>query len=127
MSGWLLLGVLTACAPRGAPPATSVDPATVTHTDDDTLAASVGRRVVLVGRADDAKLGAVVVVGDTPVWLAGHDAWPDGWRGANVRVAGRLDRRALAPEPEVGPNGERSAGMVGDAWVIDDAVPEREP
>jgi hypothetical protein len=86
------------------------------------LAASLGKSVSLVGVAENAKLGAVVVpASGGPVYVTGLDSWPDHLSKTRVRVSGTLQERKLAPDPVVGPNGERSAGMEGMAYVIDDA------
>jgi hypothetical protein len=85
------------------------------------LAAEHLERVVkVVGEADDAKAGAIVVLADgVPVYLSGVDAWPAEVRGRAVRVTGTLRVGQPAPQARVSPSGEHSAGMTGSALVIE--------
>lgn len=88
----------------------------------------LGQTVTLVGVARDAHAGAVVLLSDgTPVYVAGLDSWDVRWDRRRVKVTGVLRERKLAPDPEVGPHGEVSHGMEGDALVIDDAKWEDAP
>ncbi len=68
--------------------------------------------VRLVGVAQDAKGGAVVLIEGAPVYLEGVDAWPEGLRGAVVRVVGAtMAQRPYLPEATVGPDGAVSQGV----------------
>ena len=79
--------------------------------------------VTLVGVARDAHSGAVVLLSDgTPVYVVGLDEWDEQWNRKQIKITGTLRKRELAPDPEVGPNGEVSHGMFGDALVLEDAV-----
>ena len=56
---------------------------------------NLGRRVTLVGRAIDTKLGAVLLGRDFAVYIEGLQSWPEGYyrgdgRGRRVRVRGIL-------------------------------------
>jgi len=63
-----------------------------------------------VGVAQDAKGGAVVVVGGAVIYLEGVGAWPDGAVGAAVRVQGARVLRRQLPEATVGDDGAVSQG-----------------
>jgi hypothetical protein len=77
-----------------------------------------GEHGVWRGKAEDAKLGAVVMISGVPLYVDGLSSWPDELRGQQIQLEGTLKRRELAPDPVLGPNGERSAGMEGEAWVV---------
>jgi hypothetical protein len=84
--------------------------------------------VTLVGTARDAHQGAVVVLADgTPVYIAGLPSWEDAWDRKRIVAKGVLRRRRLAPDPAVGPRGERSHGMVGASLMLEDATWEAAP
>ena len=79
--------------------------------------------VTLVGIARDAHSGAVVLLSDdTPVYIVGLNYWDDEWNRKRIKITGVLRDSELAPDPEVGPDGEHSHGMFGDALVLEDAV-----
>lgn len=83
----------------------------------------VGDEVTVQGMAGNAKLGAVVMTSDRePVYIAGLDEWDDALNRKTVAVTGRLAQESLSPEPQVGPNGEQSTGMVGECYVLHDAT-----
>jgi hypothetical protein len=79
-----------------------------------------GEHGVWRGKAEDAKLGAVLVVSGEPLYVDGLGSWPDELRGQQIELSGTLQQRKLAPDPVVGPAGEQSAGMEGSAWVVMD-------
>jgi hypothetical protein len=54
---------------------------------------NLGRRVTLVGRAINTKLGAVLMGRDFAVYIDGLQSWPEGYyrgRGRRLRVSGIL-------------------------------------
>lgn len=82
----------------------------------------VDQEVTLAGVARDSHQGAVVLLSDgTPVYIRGLYCWDAELNFKRVKVTGILRERKIAPDPEVGPSGEVSHGMVGDAWVLEDA------
>jgi hypothetical protein len=77
----------------------------------------------VTGTARDAALGAVVLRDDgVAIFIDGLGSWPADLHGKRVEATGKLVRKSLSPEPEVGPGGERSAGMSGDAQVLEGAT-----
>jgi hypothetical protein len=62
----------------------------------------VGRTVTLEGKAVDAKLGALLTSDGHSIWIAGLDAWPEGFYragddGKRVRVRGTVVQRDDLP------------------------------
>ena len=76
---------------------------TVDHTgpplinSPDLLAQGLNRHVVVEGRAGNAKLGAVVSVGELPVYVDGLRRWREAAADRPVRVRGTLIRRHDKP------------------------------
>lgn len=84
------------------------------------------QQVTLVGTADNAYVGALVVLSDsTTIYVGGLDEWDEALYGKEVRVTGTLRKRKLAPDPEVNEKGEHSHGMHGRVTVVDDATWEQ--
>ncbi len=84
-------------------------------TDVASAQAALGKRVRIEGTADNAKLGAIVLVGDLVVFCSDR---PEGWdeRNRPVIVEGELTYDAGKPAPPPGPNGEQSAGASGGSF-----------
>ncbi len=78
-----------------------------------------GQRVRLGGTARDAKGGAVLLVGKTPVYLPGLDAWPAGAQGQQVVVGGTLVQKQHLPEARRDARGAVSQGASGPQWVLE--------
>lgn len=74
------------------------------------LATLLDRSVRLVGTAENAKGGAVVLIDEEPVYVSKKDAWPETLRGKRVGIGGRLVRTKYLPEAVRGPKGEISQG-----------------
>ncbi len=74
------------------------------------LAAKLGQVVTVEGVPEDAKLGALLMIGGArTVWIDGLDAWPSELRGKVVEVTGKVIERSDLPvfvhhdgEPEKG-------------------------
>jgi Domain of unknown function (DUF4440) len=75
------------------------------------------RSVWVVGIAHNAKLGAVVQAGEHELYCGGRPEWPFDIAGRPVVMAGTVTRRST-PALAVGPQGERSAGAEGAAWML---------
>ena len=86
------------------------------------LARQVGRTVTVVGVAENAKGGAVVVVDGAPVYLRSLDSWPEGVRTRRVEVTGTLRDEKLIPSPTVDSKGAVSQGAEGTQLVLDKAT-----
>lgn len=78
----------------------------------------VGKRVRLVGVAENAKGGAVVLVGKSPVYIAGRDAWPEAMRTKRVSLGGTLVNEQYLPVATVSPKGEISQGTSGGSQTV---------
>jgi hypothetical protein len=62
------------------------------------LEAKVGQVVTVEGLPEDAKLGAVLMIGGArTVWIDGLDAWPSELRGQAVQVTGKVIERSDLP------------------------------
>lgn len=79
----------------------------------------VGARVRLGGTARDAKGGAVLLVGDEPVYLSGLDAWPPKASGQAVVVTGTLASKQHLPEASRDASGAISQGASGKQLVLE--------
>ncbi|MDX2100605.1 MAG: hypothetical protein SFW36_22735 [Leptolyngbyaceae cyanobacterium bins.59] len=78
------------------------------------LDSKLGKRITLRGTAQNAVLGAIVMVqNSTPVYIHGLPEWDDALVGKTVVVAGTLGRKTLAPAATISPNGEVSHGGSG--------------
>jgi hypothetical protein len=84
------------------------------------VTAFVGRWVRVRGVAANESLGAMVVTDDHGggLYVDGLKRWPTEAYGKRVTVDGVLADRRLAPEVDVGADGEQRAGVVGTAWVL---------
>lgn len=104
-------------APTGAtaPPPTT---APIAVTDVASAKAALGKRVRIAGTADNAKLGAIVLVGDLVVFCTDRAG---GWdeRNQPIVVEGTLTYDEGQPAPTPGPNGEQSAGAAGGFFRMD--------
>lgn len=78
----------------------------------------VGKHVRLVGIAENAKGGAVVLVGKSPVYIAGKDSWPEAMRTKRVSLGGTLVREQFLPVATVSPKGEVSQGTAGGSQTV---------
>jgi len=79
---------------------------------------AIGKRVRVVGTAQNAKLGAVVEGERLVVYCEGLDSWPAAQVGKPVTVTGVLTRTDDF-KATVGPHGEISQGSAGGDWVLE--------
>lgn len=88
------------------------------------LSTLVDQTIRLVGTAENAKGGAVVMVDGTPVFVAKKDAWPDALRTKRVSLGGKLTRSQHLPQATVNAKGEISQGTTGASndYVLRDAT-----
>lgn len=77
------------------------------------LSKLVDQTVRLVGTAENAKGGAVVLVEGQPVYVEKKESWPDTLRGKRVGLGGRLTRAQYLPQATVNAKGEISQGTTG--------------
>jgi len=79
--------------------------------------AALGKRVRIAGIAGNAKLGAVVLLGNMPFYLVGKTEWDSARRGGRVVVIGLLeksDHARLRPAP----SGAISQGTSGPIYRL---------
>jgi hypothetical protein len=88
------------------------------------LANLVDKPVRLVGTAENAKGGAVLLVGDTPVYVAKRSAWSAAELHHRVSLGGQLVRAKFLPEATVNAKGEVSQGVApgSSQYVLRDAT-----
>lgn len=89
---------------------------------ETSMKATAEGATTLVGRAENAKGGAVLLVGEVPYYVLGLDAWPDALLHQRVQVTGVPGRRQYLPEATVDASGAVSQGAVGPQDVLEDAT-----
>lgn len=83
-----------------------------TITKQRDLEATLGKEVLVWGKAADAKLGAVVQIpGQLPIYVQGLQAWPKNLAGKNVLAFGVLSRANLPQSQRSGPGQVVSQGI----------------
>ncbi len=80
--------------------------------------AALGMEQTVVGEAADAKLSAVVLIEESPVYCLGQDRWPEGVVGEQVEVTGVV-RRTDRFQAKVAGDGAISQGTKGGDLVIE--------
>jgi hypothetical protein len=108
----LLAGCARGSPQTGAPPGAEV---IVQHHGD--LDRAIGKRVRVVGTAENAKLSAVVLLDAQPIYCLELSAWPEANRGRRVEVVGLLDRTDRFTA-KVGEGGAVSQGTAGPIFVL---------
>lgn len=100
-----------------------IDPSTPTVITRP-LSTLLDRRVRLVGTANDAKGGAVVIVQDTPVYVSKKTSWPKELEGKRISLGGRLIQTKYLPEATRLPSGEITQGVAPGSreYVLLDAT-----
>jgi len=77
--------------------------------------AQIGKFITLIGTAQNAKLGAAIVVEGEAIYLKGKDSWKPEILGQKVRVKGLFQEFSA---PVAGQkNGEWSAGVSQDSRI----------
>ena len=61
----------------------------------------VGKEVVIEGKAENTKMGAVVIGNDFGVYLDGVESWPENAYGKKVRAKGVLRRYEQVGDPKL--------------------------
>jgi hypothetical protein len=87
--------------------------------EDRTISKLVGTRVRLSGIARDAKGGAVLLINDSPLYLAGLESWPSAVQGKQVAVGGKLVDKQYLPQATRNAKGEVSQGAEGSQLVLE--------
>lgn len=76
----------------------------------------------ILGRAENAKGGAVIVTSDGPVYVEGLAAWDDAVLGRRVKAAGVRVRKHVLPEGGKNEKGEWLQGAEGPQDVLERAT-----
>ncbi|MGC4120017.1 MAG: hypothetical protein QM765_36645 [Myxococcales bacterium] len=79
---------------------------------------ALGRLVRFQGRAQNDRVGALVISDDLSVWCQGMDAWPQRVVGRKVTVSGVLDRARAAD----GAGGSGDAADAKEGVLVGDFV-----
>jgi hypothetical protein len=107
----------------GSGSGSSAEPVAVT--DVAGLEGAAGKQALVRGLAEDAKLGAEVTLGRTPVYCRGLDRWPAELVGKQVVARGLLESTMeFAPEQDPA---LPSAGTSGAVWVLRGCTYEAAP
>jgi len=76
------------------------------------LRKSIDKRTEIVGKAFDAKAGAVIIIGDNiPIYISRVTDWPSDVLGRTVKVKGILRYRKHIPVATVDETGAISQGI----------------
>lgn len=102
-------------APPPSPPAAPSDAVTVTSGAD--ARGALGKRVRVTGKAENAKLSAIVMAGDLVVYCLDIQGWPDELRGFEVTAEGVLEQTDQF-RAQVSPDGAISQGTAGGDLVL---------
>lgn len=75
----------------------------------------------VVGRAENARGGAVIVTSDGPVYVEGLAAWDDGLLHRQVKAVGVRKVKQLLPPATKNEKGEWTQGAEGQQEVLEGA------
>lgn len=82
----------------------------------------VNTAVTLEGKATDAKAGAVLFVGNDPIYIEGLERWSKNFVDKQISISGKLVLKSFIPQAEVNDNGEISQGGSGDEDYVLEGV-----
>ncbi len=101
-------------AAKAQKPQFSVPQGTGTMTKPDE-----GKQLEVTGTAENAMSGAVVVTDSGGTYFVeGVDEWDDATLNKRIVVSGVMERRKLAPDPQVADDGSVSHGAYGRSKVL---------
>jgi hypothetical protein len=79
----------------------------------------IGQNVELVGIANNAKGGAVLITqNENVIYIKGLECWPLELMDNQIIVTGLLKREKLIPDPKITENGAISSGAIGLQYVL---------
>ena len=82
----------------------------------------IGQNVNFIGRAENAKGGAVVVLQNQGViYIRNLSSWEDEIIGKQVSISGIVRLEKYIPDPYTSEDGGISQGAIGSQYVLDDA------
>lgn len=91
-------------------------------TTPETQMTTTTTATTLVGTAENAKGGAVLLVDGAPVYVEGLAEWPAALLHAKVKATGVRTRKQLLPEAAVDASGAVSQGAAGPQDVLERAT-----
>lgn len=83
----------------------------------DQIEANLGKRVEVTGKAENAKLSALVMASDFSLYCLDISGWEEDVRGKKVTVTGKLERTDQF-QARVDENGAISQGTEGSDLVL---------
>ena len=93
--------------------------------DESTIKKMVGQIVTFQGKAYNAKMGAIIIVEDEPIYIENLGFWPDDILEKNVVVKGKLSyKQYLSPinqnsiEKSAGANKTNSYVLEQTSWKL---------
>ena len=90
--------------------------------NEESLHDLIDQNVSLLGRAENAKGGAVTILPNQEViYLRNLASWDDVVVGKQVSIKGIVRLEKYIPDPEVSEDGAISQGAIGSQYVLDDA------
>ena len=90
--------------------------------NEESLDDLIDRSTSLIGRAENAKGGAVVILESQEViYIRSVSSWDDEIVGKQVIIKGIVRLEKYIPDPEVSKDGAISQGAIGSQYVLDDA------
>ena len=95
--GLTFLMALSACKKTPEAPREVPMPSVSSKAAPSSWEAKLGQVITVEGKAEDAKLGALLDQGADMIWIDGLDAWPRDLRGKHVRVTGKVVQRSDLP------------------------------
>ena len=90
--------------------------------NEESLHDLIDHNASLIGRAENAKGGAVVVLQNQEVmYIRSLYSWEDEVVGKQISIKGIVRLEKYIPDPEVSEDGAISQGAIGSQYVLDDA------
>ena len=90
--------------------------------NEETLHELIDQNASLIGIAQNAKGGAVVILQNQEViYVRNQSSWEDEVVGKQVSIKGIVRLEKYIPDPEVSEDGAISQGAIGSQYVLDDA------
>jgi hypothetical protein len=107
-------GILSACSKHGRAKRESLS---LTVHSMKNIDNEVGKNVTVRGTAQNAKLGAIVLIGESAIYVAGLDGWNEKLVGKEIEVTGTLTKSG-GPSIQTNEFGGVSAGTGGPIYTL---------
>ncbi|TFH09229.1 MAG: hypothetical protein E4H14_04820 [Candidatus Thorarchaeota archaeon] len=90
--------------------------------NEESLHDLIDQNAILIGRSENAKGGAVIVLQNQGViYVRNLSFWEDDVLGKQVSIKGIIRLEKYIPDPKVSEDGAISQGAIGFQYVLDDA------